>query len=788
MSSENALNGELMTTEIPADDAALEVAEATGDALGRGKDWIPVFIPPTLPMEQAELPPVKPWGNRLEKRGYLNSPLMETTPFVFQERLYRLENWQKIWDYSDALPGTHFHEDEVRIRDVERDELISVPLRNHAFGMAFVWQDTVYVFAGDYGTDKPWRQVTELTLTTSKDLVNWTEPQVVLRAKPGEHYFNFAVCRGREQFVLLYETDEPGFAPAFTFKYCVSDDLLNWQHVPNAVYGREKYVGGPALYFEGDTYYTLYLHALDGRWETRITRSRDLVSWEDAPVDRPFVTFDDTQMTRCELRPAVQETNASDAELCAWKGKTLVYFSGSNQVIATADLQWAEFPGSPRELLEHFFDEPEVVLPSPQQLAYQELEIGTFVHFGPATYTGDSDMLIVPPAAIFNPEKLDADQWVRAAKAAGTRTIVLTTKHHNGFCLWPTATTEYSVRHSPWKDGTGDVVREFVEAARRHDLKIGFYFSLGDKHWGCYSTPEPLGERHMVGDRAAFLPVVQAQLTELLTNYGEIDLVWFDGAYDPYGWDVMNDRNEILGTTAGDSIAALVHHLQQNATLFGGTRTDGHWAGNESGTAPSSIWNAIAKGTGFYLSPEDEGWFYSEAVLFTRAHWFWTPHSDDTLRSLEELIDIYNASIGHGATLLMNLTPDTDGLIPAAEVERMREFGETVRALYGTPLAVTDSTQGWSEDTTLYLKLDHPQWVDRVVLEEDLRSGQRVRAYVIEVKRDGHWSKVSEDTSIGRKRIAIFQPVEVAELRLRILKTDPLPKVRHFSIHAATTS
>ena len=295
-----------------------------------------------------------PWQSKLHKRGYLNSPLVEVTPFVFKDRLYRLENWQKFWERGGLDNSSDFRQDEVRIRDMETGELISIPLRGHAFGTAFVWEDRVYVFAGDYGHDKPWRAVTQVTLVSSSDLINWSPPLTALTAQEGEHLFNFAVCRGRDQFVMLYETDDPSYPP-FTFKYCVSDDLERWRLLPEAIYGRDKYVGGPALYFEGDTYYTLYLCDMGGSWETRITRSKDLVHWEDAPESRPFVTFDSTH-GGYQLRPAhVREINASDAELCSWRGKTIVYFTGGDQEVA-GDLQWAEFDGTPCELLEHYFE------------------------------------------------------------------------------------------------------------------------------------------------------------------------------------------------------------------------------------------------------------------------------------------------------------------------------------------------------------------------------------------------------------------------------------------------
>jgi len=293
------------------------------------------------------------WTPPLINQRRLNSPLVEVTPFVFQDRFYLLENWQKQWEFPGLPEGSRFQEDEVRLRDVEQDRIVATPLRGHGLGMAFVWRGRVNIFAGNWGQEKKW-QITEIETTSSADLTNWTQPVVVLRAGPEEKFFNVSVCRGRDAFVLLVESNDPRW-PAFTFKYFTSTNLTNWTPVPGALYGRDKYVGGPALYFEGDWYYTLYLESLGrNHCETRITRSRDLLAWQDAPAGRPFVTFN-TNHTHLPLRPPqLHEQNASDAEVVYWKGKTLAYFTGSDQQLA-GDLQVAEFNGPPRDLFESFY-------------------------------------------------------------------------------------------------------------------------------------------------------------------------------------------------------------------------------------------------------------------------------------------------------------------------------------------------------------------------------------------------------------------------------------------------
>jgi alpha-L-fucosidase len=296
------------------------------------------------------------WANPIRKVTYTGSPLVEVTPFVFGDRLYLLENNQTFWDMKPGTkPGTRFRDDEVRIRDLSSGEIVASPLKNHAFGTALVYDGRVHIFAGDFGEGKPWRQITEVSMTSSADLKQWTSPVTVIRAEGGELIYNTAVCHDPDQqrFVLLYETNDRRF-PSFTFKYAASDNLVNWKKLPTAFYGKDRYVGGPALYYEAGWYYTLALSRVKGGWDTRIARSKDLIGWEDALRDRPFITFD-TKKTGCPLIPPTRhECNASDVELCYYKGKTIIYFTGSDQSTC-GDLQYAEFDGTPQELFEAFF-------------------------------------------------------------------------------------------------------------------------------------------------------------------------------------------------------------------------------------------------------------------------------------------------------------------------------------------------------------------------------------------------------------------------------------------------
>jgi parallel beta-helix repeat protein len=325
-------------------------AERTRTSMRNALCLLTLFLVPFAQAENSE------WQNPLRYLGKLDSPLVEVTPFVFKDRFYLLENWQKQWEFPGTKDGSMTTKDEIRIRDVKDDRVVSIPLVGHGLGMALAHEGRVYVFAGDWGTGEKWK-ITEIKMVSSDDLIHWTKPVVVLKAEAQEKFFNVSVCRDAEQFVLLVESNDPAW-PAFTFKYFTSDDLLHWKRVPGAEYGRDKYVGGPALYYEGAHYYTLYLQSLGkGFYETRVARSKDLIQWEDAPSERPVVTFNPKNKVH-PLRPEeIRETNASDLELCYWQGKTRAYYTGGDQHLA-GDLQHAEYDGSLRELLERFFVKP----------------------------------------------------------------------------------------------------------------------------------------------------------------------------------------------------------------------------------------------------------------------------------------------------------------------------------------------------------------------------------------------------------------------------------------------
>ena len=342
-----------------------------------------------------------------------------------------------------------------------------------------------------------------------------------------------------------------------------------------------------------------------------------------------------------------------------------------------------------------------------------------------------------------------------------------------------------TIKKSPWKEGKGDVVGEFVKACRKYDIEIGLYVSGGDKHFGCSSTPDPQGERKIIGDIHSYFPVFMEQLRELLTNYGEISYLWFDGAYDPFGWDVMDPKTmQPLGTAYGDAIQSMVKHLQPKAVVMGGTKPDVRWSGSEQGWAAYPLENIVRPGEGLkmWVGPQNAGWIPAEANLHTRSTWFWTPNSDNTLRDIPFLKKVYFESIGRGANLLVNMTPDTTGLIPEAEVERLSDFGKNLDNIFATPLGSTSTKDNKSADE-LVLNFAKKQKVNLLVLEEDIENGQHVKSYIIDAYVNNQWKTIAEGQSIGRKRIQTFPATKTSKIRLSLKGEKESILIKNFIVY-----
>ncbi|AYB46256.1 alpha-L-fucosidase [Paenibacillus lautus] len=404
----------------------------------------------------------------------------------------------------------------------------------------------------------------------------------------------------------------------------------------------------------------------------------------------------------------------------------------------------------------------ELAKPSPQQLAWQDMELGMFCHFGMNTFCDQEWGDGTDSAEIFNPEQLDARQWARTAKRAGFKYLVLTAKHHDGFCLWPTKTTDYSVKSSPWRGGKGDVVREVADACREEGLQFGLYLSPWDRHEPCYP------------DKEAYDDFYAEQLTELLTGYGPLVEVWFDGAGSQgreYDW------NRIIG---------LIDQYQPDAMVFNMGRPTIRWVGNEDGVAPYPCWNTATTAKESMFTSDmmtwmegTPSWVPAECdVPIRKRHWFWHPDDEASLRSLEDVLDIYYRSVGHGATLLLNISPDNRGLLPEVDVERVIEFGDEIRRRFGQPVGQTSG-----EGTELLLKLEYIQPVNHVIIMEDIAHGERVREYVLEAYSQGEWKELVRGSAIGHKKIDRFDTVETDQLRVRILSSVEQPLIRNLAAY-----
>jgi len=420
--------------------------------------------------------------------------------------------------------------------------------------------------------------------------------------------------------------------------------------------------------------------------------------------------------------------------------------------------------------------------PSPQQVEWQDLEMGVLIHFGLNTFTDKEwgDGTVDPK--LFNPAQLDPEQWVLAAKAAGAKYLVLVAKHHDGFCLFPTARTKYSVESSPWKNGQGDLVKDVSAACRKHGLKFGVYLSPWDRHEPTYKVS------------SAYDRYYKSQMEELITRYGEVTEWWLDGA----GSEGHVYNFEEYGRTLRTS--------QPNTLIFADvgflTWGDIRWVGNEDGVAPEENWDVVDRLGQLRWRPAE-----CDTPL-REAHWFWHPNDEKSLKSLSKLLQVYHASVGRGAQLVLGLAPDDRGLIPDADVSRLREFGEAIRRIYADNLARNatphaepggdaaraldgDPDTFWSappntHSATLELTFPRPVSFDRTLLMEWLNAGQRIQKYDLQAWDGKEWQILHAGTSIGHKKIDIFPRTTAARLRLRILAASDSPSLREFQIYDGT--
>lgn len=443
---------------------------------------------------------------------------------------------------------------------------------------------------------------------------------------------------------------------------------------------------------------------------------------------------------------------------------------------------------------------PLLPTPSARQLAWHEMEYYAFVHFGPNTFTDKEWGEGREDPKIFNPNALDCRQWARAFKAAGMKGVIITAKHHDGFCLWPSKLSTHTVAQSSWRDGKGDVLRELADACRAEGLKMGAYLSPWDRNHPTYGTPE-------------YNKVFAGMLEEVLTQYGPIFEVWFDGANGEgpngkkqvYDWDLFVDT---------------VRKHQPNAVIFSDAGPDIRWVGNEAGHADPTNWAMINRsryvpGTPLYKEltqgdVEGTDWVPAECDVSIRPGWFYHASEDSKVKSVDQLMEIWHKSVGQNGSLLLNVPPDRRGLIHENDVARLLEFRKERERIFAKDLAhrkpiTATLTRGRGfeasrvtdgDDDTYWAAPDHKHAavlevdlgkavdVERVLLQEFIPRGQRVRVFTVEAEAGaGEWKMVAVGTTIGRKRILSFPAVNTRKLRINIVQSRACPTISRISVY-----
>jgi alpha-L-fucosidase len=431
-----------------------------------------------------------------------------------------------------------------------------------------------------------------------------------------------------------------------------------------------------------------------------------------------------------------------------------------------------------------------MVKPTPQQLAWQEAELSMFLHFGVNTFTdrewGDGK----EDPKLFQPTDLDVRQWVATAKETGFRYLLLTAKHHDGFCLWPSRYTEHSVKNSPWRAGKGDVVQEFARACHEGGVQMGLYLSPWDRHDPRY------------GDSPAYNDHFKAQLTELLTQYGEVAEVWFDGACG----EGPNGKKQEYDWQA---YYAVIRRHQPKA-LIAICGPDIRWVGNEDGFAQETEWSVRDPDPIYHRGATGRVWWPAECDVSIRPGWFWHRREDDKVKSLDHLLDIYFRSVGRNSVLLLNVPPNDRGLLSEPDVRRLQEFRRALDRTFAVDLArnrlaTADSARAgraaahavdgrpdtvWSpaaeaQNAALTLDLGRPAAFNIALLQEQIAEGQRVAAYRIDAETAKGWQEVVTGATIGHRKLDRFPVVTARRVRLTLLASEATPLLRTFGLYHA---
>lgn len=443
--------------------------------------------------------------------------------------------------------------------------------------------------------------------------------------------------------------------------------------------------------------------------------------------------------------------------------------------------------------------------PTSAQLAWHDTEFYLFFHFGPNTFTDQEWGHGTEPEDLFNPTALDCDQWCRIAHAAGAKGVIITAKHHDGFCLWPSQYSTHTVRESKWRNGKGDALRELADAARRHGLKLGFYLSPWDRNHPKYGTEE-------------YNNVYANTLTELLTNYGDLFEIWWDGA----NGEGPNGKKQVYDFHRFEKLAA---KLQPNAVIFSDIGPGCRWAGNEQGLIMTETNWCMLDTAGYQRGAggppannlnqgniNGSNWIPAECDVSIRPGWFYHASEDEKVKSPDQIFDIYLHSVGRGANLILNVPPDRRGRIHERDSANLVEFGQKWKACFDRNLlkgkkrylpfrsclfaprriesALNDGDRGTFETIrsrgsggAVYFDLGRKKTFNALVLREQIAEGQRIKSFVAEIQEGKNWVPIAKSTTIGPRKILVFPTKEARKLRVTILEAKDIPLLSEIELY-----
>jgi alpha-L-fucosidase len=455
---------------------------------------------------------------------------------------------------------------------------------------------------------------------------------------------------------------------------------------------------------------------------------------------------------------------------------------------------------------------PLLPVPSPAQLAWQEMEMVAFVHFTTNTFTDLEWGYGDEPESVFNPTEADPLQWAGVLKNAGFKELIFTCKHHDGFCLWPSKYTEHSIKNSPYKNGKGDLVRETSDACKKAGIRFGIYLSPWDRNRADYGRPE-------------YITYYRNQLTELITNYGPISELWFDGANGGTGYYGGAKERRTITTSYYDwpNTVKLARSLQkENLVVFSDNGPDVRWVGNEEGWVCETNWNMIDPDSALIRRPGFEKivgtgmengshWIPSEVDVSIRPGWFYHASEDAKVKTPEKLFELYLSSVGRGSVLLLNVPPDRRGLFHENDIKSLRGFRQIIDNEFKTNLAknaktdassyrgkfklfhpsnITDGNKDtyWTTDDTetsgsFIIHLGKAQTIKYIVLQEYIKLGQRVKEFNIEINDKNNWKQITKATTIGYKRILKIDPVTTDKIRVNITASKACPVISNIEVY-----